>query len=184
MAATTITAYSTELNQTSPGSPQLYAPLKANQHRAKTRMSSFNLVLASQASGTSFAVAIIPKGARILGGYIAASATLANSATLAVGLAGAPSVLGGTATGYIDDNLLGATVATPALATTSTSAVSDSTTCLKAAAAQGTAQVPFAITQALGFLYETAKDCYLTLTTGTGTVSTETVTGYVLYAVE
>jgi hypothetical protein len=174
MAATTITSYSTELTQTSPGSPQLYAPLKPNQHRGKVRMSSFTLVLASQASGTSFAVAIIPKGARILGGILAASGTLANSATLAVGLAAKDG------TGLIDDG----TAVQPDLGAATGTAESDQTACLKAAAAQGATQVPFAITQALGYLYETQKELYLTLTTGTGTVATETVTGHVLYVVE
>ena len=179
MAKTTISGYSTELNQTSPGNPQLYAPLKPNQHRGKVRMSSFSLTLASQASGTSFAVITIPKGARILGGIIAASATLANSATLAVGLAGKDG------TGYIDDALTGGPALKPdGTAVTVGTPVSDAVACLKAAAAQGATQVPFAITQALGYLYETAKEVYLTLTTGTGTVSTETVTGHVLYVVE
>lgn len=174
MSATTISGYSTELNQTSPGSPQLYAPLKANQHRGKVRMSSFTLVLASQVSGTSFAVVKIPKGARILGGFLAASATLANSATLAVGLAAVDG------TGLIDDG----TAVQPDMGAATGTPESDQTACLKAAAAQGTTQVGFALTQALGYLYETQKEVYLTLTTGTGTVSTETVTGHVLYVVE
>ena len=174
MAATTISGYSTELAQTAPGNPQLYAPLKPNQHRGKVRMSSFSLTLASQVSGTSFAVAIIPKGARILGGTLAASATLANSATLSVGLAAKDG------TGLIDT---GAEVQ-PDLGAATGTAESDQVACLKAAAAQGTAQVGFALTQALGYLYETAKEVYLTLTTGTGTVSTEVVTGHVLYVVE
>jgi hypothetical protein len=55
---------------------------------------------------------------------------------------------------------------------------------LKAAAVQGTTMVPFAITQALGYLYETAKEVYVTLTTGTGTVATEVVTGSIRYVVD
>lgn len=176
MAATTISGYSTELNQGPPGSPQLYAPVKANQHYGKVRCSNFSLTLASQASGTSFAVAIIPKGARIISGLIAASATLANSATLAVGLAAKDG------SGEIKSASQG-TALTTAMAS-SAAAESDAVACLKAAAAQGATQVPFAITQALGYLYETQKEVYLTLTTGTGTVATEVVTGHVLYIVE
>ncbi len=178
MAKTTISGYSTELNQGPPGNPQTYLPIKPCKLTGKVRLSSFSLVLAAQVSGTSFAVAKIPRGATILSGILAASGTLANSATLAVGLAGADG------TGNIDDNVALATVQTPVLGTTSAVAVSDAVACLKAAAAQGATQVPFAITQALGYLYETAKDCYLTLTTGTGTVGTETVTGHVFYCIE
>ncbi len=174
MSATTISGYSTELNQTTPGSPQLYAPVKANRHYGKVRCSNFSLTLASQASGTSFAVVIIPKGARIISGGIIASATLANSATLAVGIAAKDG------TGLIDD---GTAVSTAMAAATGT-ALSDLTTAFKAAAAQSTTFVAFALTQALGYLYETQKEVYLTLTTGTGTVSTEVVTGHVLYVVE
>lgn len=178
MAKTTITGYSTELNQGPPGNPQVYQPIKPNQHYGRVRVSTFSLLLASQASGTSFAVAIIPKGARILSGGTIASAALANSATLAVGLAGADG------TGFIDSNATSATVPTTVLLTTTTSTVSDGVALLKAAAAQSTTFIGFALTQALGYLYETAKDCYLTLTTGTGTVATETVTGHVFYVVD
>lgn len=179
MAATTISGYSTELNQTTPGNPQTYAPVSANQHYGKVRCTSFRLVLASQALGTSFAVAIIPKGARIISGSIIASATLANSATLAVGLAAKDGL------GYIDDALAGGPTYKPdGSAVTVGTKVDDSTTCLKAAAAQGATAVGFALTQALGYRYETAKDLYLTLTTGTGQVSTEVVTGHVFYVVD
>lgn len=179
MAATTITAYSVQLNQHAPGNPQTYGPVKANEHYGRVRCSNFRLVLASQASGTSFALAIIPRGARILGGVLAASATLANTATLAVGLAARDGL------GFVDDALAGGPLYKyDGSAITVGTALSDSTVCLKAAAAQGATQVPFALTQALGYLYETAKDLYLTITTGTGTVSTEVVTGHVLYVVD
>jgi hypothetical protein len=177
MAKTTIGGYSTELNAGPPGNPQNYAPIKPNQHYGRVRCSTFALTLASQVAGTSFAVAIIPKGARIISGSIIASGTLANSATLAVGLAGA------NGDGYID-NALVAGVNTDRSAVTAGTPVSDGVAVLKAAAAQGATAVPFALTQALGYLYETAKDVYLTLTTGTGTVSTETVTGHVFYVVD
>lgn len=179
MPATTISGYSTQLNQTAPGSPQTYGPVAANWHYGRIRCSSFKLTFASQASGTSFACVIIPKGARIISGLLAASATLANTATLAVGLAGKDG------NGYIDDAVLGGPGLTPAgAAVTVGTPISDSTTCLKAAAAQGATQVPFAITQALGYLYETAKEVYLTITTGTGAVTTEVVSGHVMYVVD
>lgn len=175
MAATTITRYSDSLNQTNPGQPQLYAPVKVNIHYGRVRCSNFSITFASEVSGTSFALCIIPRGARIISGQLAASATLANSATLAVGLAakdksGLIHLL--TAGGLNTD---GTAVAAD---------VSDGIAVLKAAAVQGTAQVPFAITRALGYLYETAKEVYLTITTGTGTVATEVLFGHVFYVVD
>lgn len=159
--------------------PPLYAPLKTNRAEGRVRTCNFRLTLASQASGTRFAVAKIPKGARILGGELAASATLANSATLAVGLAGADN------NGYYDDAVAGGPgYKTDGSAVTVGTPVADADNLLKAAAAQGATQVPFAITQALGYLYETAKEVYLTLVTGTGTVSTEVVTGSIRYVVD
>lgn len=175
MAATVIDDYSVQLNQTAPGAPQTYAPVKANEHYGRVRVSTFRYVFAAQASGHDVALCIIPKGARILGGILAASATLANSATLAVGLAGKDG------TGNIKD--AGITALTTAGASSS-SAESDAIACLKAAAVQGATQVPFAITQALGYLYETQKEVYLTMTTGTGAVTTEVVTGEVRYVVD
>lgn len=175
MAATTISGYSVGLNQGPPGSPQLYAPMKPNEHYGRIRVSTFRLVFASQAAATSFALAIIPKGARLIKGTLAASATLANSATLAVGLAaydGSGVIHPGTAGGYDTTN---AAV---------TSDVSDGTALLKAAAAQGATQVDFCLTQALGYLYETQKQCYLTITTGTGAVTTEVLTGHITYVVD
>jgi hypothetical protein len=55
---------------------------------------------------------------------------------------------------------------------------------LKAAAAQGATIVPFALTQALYYGYETEKDLYLTLTTGTGTVATEVIKGHIEYVLD
>lgn len=179
MAATTISGYSTQLNQTAPGSPQTYGPVKANEHYGRVRWSFFKVTLAAQASGTSLAMCIIPKGARILSGSLSASATLANSATLSVGLAGKDG------NGYIDDAVVGGPGRTPAnTAVTVGTPVSDNTTCLKAAAVQGATQVPFAITNILGYGYETAKEVYLTITTGVGAVTTEEVWGHVLYIVD
>lgn len=159
--------------------PPLYAPLKANRMEGKVRCANFKWTCASEASGTTVAVARIPKGARLLSGSLWASATLANSATLAVGLAGIDG------TGNYDQALAsGPGFKTDGSAVTTGAVVADSTTAFKAAAAQGTTKVDFLLTQALGSLYETAKEVYLTLTTGTGTISTEVVTGFVTYIVE
>ena len=177
MAATTISSYSDEI--TASLAPN-YAPMKPNVQGGRVRSINFRLTLAAQASGTSIAVAKLPRGAKIIGGTLSASATLANSATLAVGLAGAD------ASGYIDDAVAGVTSGyqPDGSAVTTGTAISDSTTCLKAAAAQGATQVPFAITQALGYLYETAKEVWVTLTTGTGAVTTEVVRGDIFYVVD
>lgn len=171
MAATTITGYSDEITA---GRAPLYAPMKPNVHEGRMRVADWTLTLASQAAGTSFAVARLPKGARIISGVVSASATLANSATIAVGLAATDG------TGLIDDG----TILQPDGGAASGTAESDQVACLKAAAVQGAAQVPFAITQALGFLYETGKEVWVTLTTGAGTVATEVVRGYVEYVVD
>lgn len=159
MAATSINSYSDEITAYNSANSAALAP---NEHFGRKRVSFFTVTLASQASGEDIAVAIIPKGARILSGVLAASATLANSATLSVGL------MAKDGSGYID----------------SANSVSDSVTLLKAAAAQGTTQVPFAITSALYYGYVAQKDLYLTLTTGTGTVSTEVIKGHVEYVLD
>lgn len=174
--ATTINSYSDAITA---NLQPLYAPLKTNLQGGRVRMAFFRVTLASQAAGEDIACCIIPKGARILGGVLAASATLANSATLAVGL------MGKDLSGYIDDAVTGGPgYNTTGAATVVGTPIADGVAVLKAAAAQGATQVPFAITQALGYGYETAKELYLTITTGTGTVSTEVVTGHVLYVVD
>jgi hypothetical protein len=175
MAATTISRYSDPLWQTNPGNPQLYAPVKANIQHGKVRCENFSITFASEVSGTSMALCILPRGSRIISGVLAATATLANSATLAVGLAAKDK--SGLIHLLTDGGLLTTGVAVAA-------DTSDGTALLKAAAAQGTAQVPFAITMALGYLYETKKEVYVTITTGTGTVATEVLFGHVLYVVE
>lgn len=157
----------------------LYAPLKPNRSEGRVRTANFRLTLASQAAGAVFGVAVLPKGARIIGGELCASATLSNSATLAVGLAGKDN------SGYYDDAVAGGPgYKTDGSAVTVGTPVADGGALLKAAAAQGATMVPFAITQALGYLYETAKEVYVTLTTGTGTVGTEVVTGSIRYVVD
>ena len=156
MAATVIDSYADELESyVNDG-----ALMDTNLSFARTFAIPFVVTLAGQAPGEDIALAIIPKGARILSGTISASATLSNSAQISIGLAAKDG------SGYLD----------------AADSVSDSTTYLKAAATQGTTQVGFALTQALGYLYEAEKDLYLTCTTSVGTVGTEVLKGHVLVA--
>ena len=120
------------------------------------RKCSFTITLATQASGEDVLIGFIPKGATIFGGTHVASATLSASATTAIGLKGADE------SGYID----------------SANSVSDGNALLKAAAALSTTLVTFGTTNALYYGYVAQKDLYLTLTTGTGTVATEVITGW------
>lgn len=173
MAATTISTYSDAL-ESEIGSGATQAP--GNLSRSKVIVAPFKWTCASEVSGTSIGLVKIPKGARLLTGVMAASAALANSGTLAVGLAGVDG------TGTIDDVPTGSSTSTADAAVTT--AQSDSTTCLKAAAAQSTTQVAFCLTTALGYGYEVQKECWLTVTTGTGTISTEIVRGHITYAVD
>lgn len=176
MAATTIDSYSDELTL---AIAPLYAPLKTNRMNGKIRNCSFRVTLASQAAGQDIAVAIIPKGARILGGTIVASAALSNSAQVSVG------IMGKDGSGNIDDALASGPGLKPdGSAVTTGTVVSDSVTALKAAAVLSTTRVDFALTQALGYGYETAKELYLTLTTSVGTVGTEVITGHISYVVD
>ena len=174
MAATTISTYSDAL-ESQVGASNTQAP--ANLSRSKLITAPFKWTCAAEASGTSIAVAKIPKGARLISGVLAASATLANSATLAVGLAAVDGL------GNISDATTAWDLTTGSAGTVGT-VESDSTVCLKAAAVQGATQVGFCLTSALGFLYETQKEVWLTLTTGTGSVTTEFVRGYITYAVD
>lgn len=157
--ATTINSYADELEEFVSSGANRIPPL-AGGTTVKNALAV--ITLASQASGEDIAVFKLPVGATIVGGNIWASGTLDNSATLAVGLMGADG------SGYI---------------TADNTTTADSTTFLKAAAAQGTTLVPFAATKALGWNYTLEKDCYLTITTGTGTVATETVWVQVQYCV-
>jgi len=171
-----VTVYSDEIEA---NLAPLYAPIKTNRAHGRVRSAAWRWTCAAEASGTTVAVAIIPKGARIIGGLVQASATLANTATLSVGIAGKDG------SGYYDDaKLEGPGLKVDGTAVTVGTPVADSVAGLKAAAAQTAAQVSFALTMALGSTYETAKEVYLTLTTGTGAVTTEVVTGYVLYVVD
>ena len=152
-------------------------PAPGNLGRNRLMSAPFIWTCASEASGTVVGVARLPKGARLISGWIIASATLANSATIAVGLSAVDGSL-------VTDPATEAWYKTDGTAGTIGTTVADSTTCLKAAAALSTTKVEFLVTTALGFLYETQKELWLTLTTGTGTVSTEIVRGYINYAVD
>lgn len=158
MAATTINSFSAELTQVQPPN---YSPIKTNQQAGRVRTFNFTRVFASEASGQNIALATIPKGARILGGEICVSATM-GSCTFALGIAAKDG------TGVID-----------------ASATSDSTNFFLAAVAlTTTAQTPFAITQALNYLYETQKEVYLTLTLGAASAGTQTLMGSIRYVVD
>lgn len=115
----------------------------------------FKVTLASQTTGEDILLAKIPAGSTILRGSLVATATLANSAQVSIGLMGADD------SGYID----------------SANSVADDVAALKAAAVQSTTHVGFALTTALKYGYVTQKDLYLTLTTSVGTVATEVVYG-------
>ena len=171
-----VTLYSTEITA---NLAPLYAPLKTNQSYGRVRCSSFKFTAAATASGTTIAVAIIPKSARIISGSIIASATLANTAQVSVGIAGKD------ATGYYDDAVAsGPGFKTDNTAVTTGTPVADTVAGLKAAAVLGATAVPFVLTQALGYNYETAKEVYLTLTTSVGALTTEVITGHVFYVVD
>jgi len=159
MGATTLNSYSDDL--TSSNAPN-YAPIKVNKAGGRLRVQYFTVTLASQVAGEDIALCVLPKGARIIGGNIIASASLANSAQVSVGL------MDKAGSSYIDAAL----------------SVSDNVAILKAAAVLSTTMLPFANTQALKFGYETEKELYVTATTSVGTVSTEVITGYVMYAVD
>lgn len=170
MATTVIDTYSDQL--------QAYVEsgtkMDTNLSFSKTYAIPFVHTCSAEASGSDIALAIIPRGARIISGEIVASGTLANSAQISIGLAARDGL------GYIDDVASGSSTSTAGAAVTT--AQSDSTTCLKAAATQSTTKVGFALTTALGFMYEAQKELYLTATTSVGAVTTEVLRGYVLVA--
>lgn len=171
-----VTVYSDDLEA---ALAPLYAPLKPNRMEGRVRCANFKWTCAAEASGTTVALVRIPKGARLLAGSLCSNGTLANSATLAIGIAGVDG------TGYYDDALAsGPGLKTDDTAVTTGTPVADATAAFKAAAAQGSTMVSFLLTRALGYLYETAKEVYITATTGTGSVTTEIVIGHVLYVVD
>jgi hypothetical protein len=63
--------------------------------------------------------------------------------------------------------------------------VADNVAYLKAAAAQTTTTpVDLAATVALGMLYETEKELYVTVTTAAAAMAGQTLSGYIMYVVE
>ena len=158
-AATTINNYSTERAQVNPPN---YSPLKPNQYEGRMRIAMFTRQYATEAAGDSTALCVLPKGARVLRIVASVSATT-STATLSFGL------MGKNLTGFIDD----------------VNSTSDSTTFFSAAAAQTTtALFEAANTQALNWLYQTLKECYVTVTTGTAAMANQLLTGVVYYVVD
>jgi hypothetical protein len=149
----------------------------ANLSRSKVVVAPFLWTCASEASGTVVNLAKLPKGARILTAEIVASAALANSAQISIGLSGVDG------NGYYED-ATAAALKLDGSAVTIGTPVADSAAGLKAAAIQSTTKVGFALTTALGFLYETTKEVYVTATTSVGTIATEVVRGYITYAID
>lgn len=159
MAATVINSYSAAL---AANLAPLYAPIAPNIMHGRVRCAYFSKLFATEAAGEDVALAILPKGARILGGVAGVDATT-GSATLAYGLAARD------ASGFID----------------AAGTVSDGVALLKAAAAQTTtAQVALAATPALSYGYVTEKELYVTVTTAAAAMAGQTLTGHILYVVD
>lgn len=160
-AATTINSYSNEQNGVQ---PPTYAPLKPNQQGGRVRIAFFTKTFASEAAGEDVALAVIPKGARLIDGVFHFSATLGGTATVSFGL------MGKDLSGYI---------------TADNSTTADSVALLMAAlASSSTAKQSFLATPTLKYGYETEKECYLTMTTAAASMSTQVLTGHVTYVVD
>ncbi len=172
MAKTTITTYSDEIQEfietgdVAPG----------DLSRAKLYCAPFRHTFSGETAGQSAALAILPKGARLLSGVLAASAPVADGdASISVGLAGRDG------SGYVDSTA--GTVQSYAGGTT-TGPLTDSVDCFKAAAAQSTTKVEFCLTNALGYTYKLQKECWLTITISDLPATTEVLNGYILYAID
>ena len=153
-------------------------PAPANLSRGKKTTAAFIWTCASEVAGTVIGLVRIPKGARLLSGEIVASAALANSAQVSVGLSATDSTA-------ITDPATVAWYKTDGTAGTVGTTVADSAVCLKAAAVLSTTKLEFLVTTALGFLYETQKEVWLTGTVTVGTTgTTEIVRGYIDYVVD
>lgn len=167
--ATTISTYSDELeNYVTSGEK-----MDTNLSLCKTYVIPFVHTFSAETSA-SVALAVIPKGARIISGSFGVSATM-GSASLGIGLAGKDG------SGYIDDVASGSSTSTAGAAVTA--AQSDAVECLKVTATlTNTTQVGFALTSPLGFLYEAKKDLYLTCTVSVAAAGTQVLRGYVTVA--
>lgn len=157
--ATTIDARSVELAQVLPPN---FAPLKPNQEHGRKRVATFHYTFASQAAGHDVALCKLPKGARIIGGSITVSATMA---TCQISLG----VMGADENGFID---------------AAGSVADDVDFLLAAVAITTTPKVLFAQTQALNYLYETEKELYVTLTTSVAAAGAQVVKGSIEYVVD
>jgi len=159
MAATAINDYGDELTL---NRPPLYAPMAPNVHLGRIRSSFFTMTFATESAGLDVALAVIPKGARILGGTFCVDATT-GSATLSFGL------MGTDGSGFID----------------AAGTVSDAVASLKAAAAHTTtAQANLAVTQALLYGYVTEKELYLTVTTAAAAMAAQALKGHIEYVID
>ncbi len=140
-----------------------YAPGNGRDTEGRVHRQYFNVTLASQASGSTFGLAILPAGARIFGVTWIQSATFGATATLAIGLTS----LDGT--GTIDGTIADSDNAAKGF--------------FRAAATQTTTTIlTFGQTVALGWGYVTTKELALTFTVGAADLpSSGTVVGYVDY---
>lgn len=159
MAATVINSYSTQLAQVQPPN---YAPLKPNEYEGRVRVAHFTKVFATEASGEDVALVALPKNARIINGTFYVSAST-GTATLAFGL------MDKAGSGFID----------------AAGVVSDNIAFFLAAAAVTVlTEQRFAATIALNYGYETEKEVYVTVSTGTAAMAGQTLKGHVLYVVD
>ena len=159
MPATVIDRYGTELTQIQPPN---YAPLKPNEYEGRVRIARWSVVWTTDAAGTDVAVHKLPKGARVINGTWYTSAST-GTATIAIGLMGADG------TGFIDAAGL----------------VSDNVAFFLAAAAVTVlTEQRYANTIALNYGYETEKEVYVTVTTGTAVMAGQTFRGHTLYVVD
>jgi hypothetical protein len=169
MATTTISTYADELQAYIESGKKMESTLSFTKAYAIPFVHTF-----SAETSASVALAIIPRGARIISGSFGVSATM-GSASLGIGLAARDGL------GYIDDVASGSSTSTAGAAVTT--AQSDAVECLKATATlTNTTQVGFALTSALGFLYEAQKELYLTCTVSVAAAGTQVLRGYVLVA--
>lgn len=160
MSATVLAGYGNELNQVQ---PPVYAPLKPNQQGGRLRTATFSKTFASEAAGLNIALALIPRGSRIIGGQFQFSASLGGTTTVSLGL------MDKAGSGTID----------------TAASVSDNVAALYAATAlTATTKQEIAATQALKYGYETEKDLYLTLTTAAGSMGTQVLQGHVTYVLD
>lgn len=159
MPATVIDRYGSELTQVNPPN---YAPLKPNEYEGRVRIARWSVVFTTDAAGTDVALHVLPKNARVINGTFYVSAST-GTATLAIGL------MGKDGSGFID----------------AANTVSDLVTFFLAAAAVTVlTEQRYANTLALNYGYETEKECYVTLTTGTAAMAGQTVRGHTLYVVD